>query len=380
MDNKITEESNDEIIEEITEESNLEGNGEITEESNLEGNGEITEEITEESNLENNIKYNDESNIKYNDEKYLYLKRNCLFPQINELVITEVIDISEVGVTVKLLEYNNIKAFVHSNELSKSGPKHKTNRNKNLTQIGKKEILLVIKVDEDKNYIDLSKKRLTDDDRKNFNNELYKRINVAKIIYLCSFNNSRETSDDNSRENTDDIVDYLNKFISTIDDDINIACDKFLKLDIDKDLIREDIYKKIQKEISKKLEEEKSDYVTYLNINCFTINGIDDIKLALSNSIIEVNEKFPNFNFNILAENIPLYSLKLYGASEKICLNILEYAINIVTNNMKKVNGCVSVVIKPVESGEYSNLMVKNIYSRINDRENKRNATYQLIN
>lgn len=78
------------------------------------------------------------------------------FPGKDDLVMVLVTDLNDVGAFVTLLEYNNLEGYILLSELSR---RRMRSINKHI-RVGKKEILQVLRVDEEKRYIDLSKKNL----------------------------------------------------------------------------------------------------------------------------------------------------------------------------------------------------------------------------
>ena len=111
---------------------------------------------------------------------YYYKKK---LPLIDDVVIAKIVNISEYGIEVSLIEYNNAIGFINCGEVSR---KKKVNFNKLLT-IGKDILLHVIQVDEEKCMIDLSKRTISDDDIKQFT-ELHRShiqlYNLFKQLYL----------------------------------------------------------------------------------------------------------------------------------------------------------------------------------------------------
>lgn len=78
------------------------------------------------------------------------------FPDEGELVVTEVSHINESGGYVDLLEYNRLEGLILPTEVTTKRVKSV----KKLLKIGKKEIMCIIRVDKEKKYIDLSKKKV----------------------------------------------------------------------------------------------------------------------------------------------------------------------------------------------------------------------------
>jgi len=75
-------------------------------------------------------------------------------------VMVNVRSVAEMGAYVTLIEYNNIEGMILLSELSRrrirSIPK--------LIRVGRNEVVVVLRVDKEKGYIDLSKRRVTPED------------------------------------------------------------------------------------------------------------------------------------------------------------------------------------------------------------------------
>jgi translation initiation factor 2 subunit 1 len=97
---------------------------------------------------------------KINYESRFYKNK---YPATDELVMVTVSEISEIGATVKLLEYNNIEALITAKEASKMQGNYPVSK---ALKKGKQDVCLVLRVDEEKGYIDLSKKKVLNKDLK----------------------------------------------------------------------------------------------------------------------------------------------------------------------------------------------------------------------
>ena len=82
------------------------------------------------------------------------------FPEIESLVMVNVRNIADMGAYVSLLEYNNIEGMILLSELSRRRIRsiHK------LIRVGRNEVVMVLRVDQEKGYIDLSKRRVSPED------------------------------------------------------------------------------------------------------------------------------------------------------------------------------------------------------------------------
>lgn len=73
------------------------------------------------------------------------------FPKANEVVVVEVTKIDTMGVICKLIEYGNIEGYIPTPELSLV----RIRRITHATKIGKQEVVLVLRVDQDKGSFSL---------------------------------------------------------------------------------------------------------------------------------------------------------------------------------------------------------------------------------
>merc|ERR1712156_962676 len=82
------------------------------------------------------------------------------YPEIDDVVMVNVRSIADMGAYVKLLEYNDIEGMILLSELSR----RRIRSINKLIRVGRTEPVVVIRVDKDKGYIDLSKRRVSPED------------------------------------------------------------------------------------------------------------------------------------------------------------------------------------------------------------------------
>jgi predicted RNA-binding protein with RPS1 domain len=97
------------------------------------------------------------------------------FPDLEECVMVNVKHIAEMGAYVQLLEYNNIEGLILLSELSR----RRIRSINKLIRVGKHEVVMVIRVDKEKGYIDLSKRRVSAEDVA----KTEERFNKAKAVH-----------------------------------------------------------------------------------------------------------------------------------------------------------------------------------------------------
>mmetsp|Transcript_10254 Transcript_10254/g.33913 ORF Transcript_10254/g.33913 Transcript_10254/m.33913 type:complete len:330 (+) Transcript_10254:180-1169(+) len=82
------------------------------------------------------------------------------FPEVDEVVMVQVKSIAEMGAYVQLLEYNGIEGMILLSELTR----RRIRSVSKLIKVGRVEPVMVLRVDKEKGYIDLSKRRVSPED------------------------------------------------------------------------------------------------------------------------------------------------------------------------------------------------------------------------
>ncbi|KAH9538889.1 hypothetical protein CY35_15G031400 [Sphagnum magellanicum] len=82
------------------------------------------------------------------------------YPEVDDVVMVSVKNIAEMGAYVALLEYNNIEGMILLSELSR----RRIRSISSLIKVGRQEPVMVLRVDKEKGYIDLSKRRVSEED------------------------------------------------------------------------------------------------------------------------------------------------------------------------------------------------------------------------
>lgn len=100
------------------------------------------------------------------------------FPEVDQMVMVKVRQIAEIGAYVSLLEYNNIEGMILLSELSRRRIRSVTK----LIRVGKIEVVVVLRVDKEKGYIDLSKRRVSTEDIKKMEDKYFKSKTVHSIM------------------------------------------------------------------------------------------------------------------------------------------------------------------------------------------------------
>ncbi|KAH9478802.1 Eukaryotic translation initiation factor 2 subunit alpha [Psilocybe cubensis] len=100
------------------------------------------------------------------------------YPEVDELVMVQVRQIAEMGAYVKLLEYDNTEGMILLSELSR----RRIRSVQKLIRVGRNEVVVVLRVDKEKGYIDLSKRRVNAEDIVKCEERYLKSKTVASIL------------------------------------------------------------------------------------------------------------------------------------------------------------------------------------------------------
>ena len=106
-----------------------------------------------------------------------------ILPEYGTATIISVKDSNEMGIYVNLLEFDNIEGLLLFSEVSRRRVRSMVK----LIKIGKKEIVSILRVDKDKNYIDVSKRQITETEV----GHMKKKRSYSKLVNLVSNNFAR---------------------------------------------------------------------------------------------------------------------------------------------------------------------------------------------
>lgn len=97
------------------------------------------------------------------------------YPEVDDLVMVTVGQIADMGAYVTLNEYNNLEGMVLLSELSR----RRIRSVQRLIRVGKQEVVVVLRVDREKGYIDLSKRRVSPEEVEKFE----EKYNRSKLVH-----------------------------------------------------------------------------------------------------------------------------------------------------------------------------------------------------
>ena len=239
------------------------------------------------------------------------------YPEIESLVMVNVRNIADMGAYVSLLEYNNIEGMILLSELSRRRIRsiHK------LIRVGRNEVVMVLRVDQEKGYIDLSKRRVSPEDVAT----LEDKYNKAKAVHGVL----RHLADRKGlylEELYNKIGWPLYKKYGHAYDAFKLVLadvtDPFAELEIP-DAIKDELKSYIRRRLAPQPVKIRAD----IEVSCFTYEGIDAIREALFAGMNVGGEKTP-IKIKLIAP--PIYVLSTTTLEKDSGIELLNSAISII--------------------------------------------------
>lgn len=259
------------------------------------------------------------------------------YPELESVVMVNVRNIADMGAYVSLLEYNNIEGMILLSELSRRRIRsiHK------LIRVNRNEVVMVLRVDKDKGYIDLSKRRVSPEDVAACED----RFNKAKAVHSVL----RHLADRKKyylEELYEKIAWPLYKkyghafdaFKLAISDEKG-ATDPFEEVDIPEEL-KEELKNYIRRKLAPQPIKIRSD----IEVSCFTYEGIDAIREALSAGIAVSTEHSP-IKIKLIAP--PIYVLSTTTLEKEAGVALLNESIEAIKTMIQSKGGKMDVKMAP---------------------------------
>lgn len=265
------------------------------------------------------------SNCRFYENKY---------PEVDEVVMVNVQEIAEMGAYVKLLEYDNIEGMVLLSELSR----RRIRSIQKLIRVGKNEVAVVLRVDKEKGYIDLSKRRVSAEDIVKCDERYNKSKAVHSILRHCAekFSISLET---------------LYQSVGwPLSRKYGHAYDAF-KLSITDPTIFDiveaptaDVLNELKLYISRRLTPQAIKIRADVEVSCFSYEGIDAIKEAL-----KAAEAVSTDQMQVKAKLVaaPSYVISVQALDKNLGIALLDKAIEAVSSVIVEKGGLCKVTLAP---------------------------------
>nr|XP_020732917.1 eukaryotic translation initiation factor 2 subunit 1 [Odocoileus virginianus texanus] len=260
------------------------------------------------------------------------------FPEVEDVVMVNVRSIAEMGAYVSLLEYNNIEGMILLSELSR----RRIRSINKLIRIGRNECVVVIRVDKEKGYIDLSKRRVSPEEAIKCEDKFTKSKTVYSI--LCHVAEVLEYTKDEQLESlfqrTAWVFDdkYKRPGYGAYDAFKHAVSDPS-SLDLNED-DREVLINNINRHLTPQAVKIRAD----IEVACYGYEGIDAVKEALRAGLNCSTETMP-IKINLIAP--PRYVMTTTTLERREGLSVLNQAMAVIKEKIEEKRGVFNVQMEP---------------------------------
>lgn len=263
-----------------------------------------------------------------------------VYPEIDDVVMVNVRSIQEMGAYVHLLEYNNIEGMILLSELSR----RRIRSINKLIRIGKTEPVVVIRVDKDKGYIDLSKRRVSSEDVDKCTERFSKAKAVNSILRhvaeLLHYESDEQLEDlykktawlhENRTKKKASAYDFFKQAV--LDPSILDECG----LD---DETKELLISNIKQKLTSQAVKIRAD----IEVACYGYEGIDAVKAALRAGLACSTDEIP-IKINLIAP--PIYVMTTATPEKNDGLKALHQACDEIKNAIAISDGVFEMKMPP---------------------------------
>jgi len=260
------------------------------------------------------------------------------FPEPEEVVMVNVTEIGEMGAYVTLLEYDDIEGMILLSELSR----RRIRSINKLVRVNRTEIVMVIRVDKEKGYIDLSKRRVDPEDVV----KCEERYNKAKAVHSV-LRHVAETKGLRLEDLCQAVSWPLYRkyghaydaFKIALNDSDGEPTDIFADLDVAQD-VKDALLTYIKRRLAPQPVKIRAD----IEVTCFTYEGIDAIKSALMEGEIKSTNDSP-VRIKLIAP--PMYVMTCMTLDKEAGLETMNLAIEAITVAIRAKGGSLDVKMAP---------------------------------
>lgn len=255
------------------------------------------------------------------------------YPEVDDLCVVKVKNIAEMGAYCDLLEYNNIEGLILMSELSR----RRIRSVNKLIRVGRQEIVLVLRVNKEKGYIDLSKRRVGREDR----DMCEEKWNKAKAVHsIMRHVASKCTWEKKHSENpVEDLYeafgwDMYKKFPHGYDG-FKLAmsdANKFFSLFSVPEEVKAELLENIKRRLAPTICKIRAD----VEVTCFAYEGVGAIKRALKGADELDTKEFP-LDCKLVAP--PLYVITTQTMEKDAGIKRINEVIEKITQIIRQAGG-----------------------------------------
>ncbi|SBT75360.1 eukaryotic translation initiation factor 2 subunit alpha, putative [Plasmodium ovale] len=248
------------------------------------------------------------------------------FPEVDDLIMVKVNRIEDMGAYVSILEYNDMEGMILMSELSK---RRFRSVNK-LIRVGRHEVVLVLRVDSQKGYIDLSKRRVS-----------------PKDIIKCEENFSKskkvhQTVRHVAQKHNMTVEELNRKVIWPLYKKYGHALDALKEATMNPDIIFKEmdicdaVKESLLTDIKLRLTPQALKLRGRIDVWCFSYEGIDAVKEALKKGK-EISNDEVTINIKLIAP--PQYVIVTSCHDKDLGMSKIQEAMKVISDKIKEYKG-----------------------------------------
>ena len=247
----------------------------------------------QEENPNNNNEVSESEEEQQNVDFYSCRFYRARMPEATQIVKVETTEVKDLGANVRLLEYGGIEGFIQMNQVSTK----RIRSVQKFLRIGRREMMEVFRLDEEKGFIDLSKKNLMPDSIDEAEKRWKKSKKVHEIMCEVSMKLKRPIEELYELWAWDM---YENCGFEHALDAMRVAMQDpdliFSKINIP-----DDHKEKLLATLARKLTVNPFKIRVDFSLTCTGYDGIEVIREALLTAKHEVNDETWNLEFKMIA-------------------------------------------------------------------------------
>jgi len=249
-------------------------------------------------------------------------------PSEGDLLLCTVTDITSHGAYVDLEEYPGLRGFVHLSEIASSWIKNI----RNFVKEGQKIVTKVLRVNRDKKQIDLSLRRVTEQQKKE-KIQAWKRAKNAEGILKLAADKLGKTIDEAYQEVGWRLEDTYGEIYAGLQ---AIKKNGFAALEEAKIPVswRDVIYR----EALEHVEIPTVKMVAEIDVTCYKPDGVDAIKTALMKGLEEL-ENEPGVKGRIFLLGSPRYQFEIEAPDYKTAEKALSNSADMILKTIRSLGG-----------------------------------------
>ncbi|KAJ1777165.1 hypothetical protein LPJ77_003023 [Coemansia sp. RSA 2523] len=280
------------------------------------------------------------------------------YPSPGDIVMAKIAQISddEIGAYVKLEEYGGIDGMIPLSELSR----RRIRSVQKLLRVGSSEPMAVLRVDQDKGYIDLSKKTVSAEEVQ----ACQDRVKMSRKVHTIVTHMAEKRNVDPQE--------YYEKFVWPLYAKYGHAYSAFKvavsdpqavfgQFNLDPALLDE-----LMVDISRHMKPQRAKLHAKIDVRCFSFEGIEAIRRALRAAQDTATEQTP-LSIRLIAP--PEYVITTISVNPDEDIKLMNRAIEAAEKVLKDEGGALKVLVSPRQVTEHEEKELQDLMHRA-EREN----------